>query len=249
MKNYDELLAEFKEWVQTDKNVKKLWELNNKGNATYIHADMYAQGIARKWSQLLTDNYGTKASDWIKEYNNATQKGGFESIEDLAAEISKAYQKAYAESAYYAKNAQNGINAKNRIGMRAIEPKLDNDRLRNLFDKLIDTDTTEEMREHLISKKALDSIARSGVTDTIQANARLQSKAGLHAYVSRDASAGCCKWCDSIAGVYEYGTQPDDFWAVHGDCNCKFEYKPSRTAKTDYINFETSNGKMRKVTR
>lgn len=218
-----------------------LWELNKSGKATYETADIYAKGIASKMSSMLTDAYGTYWSDYI-EANNLTG-----SIDDIANEIALAYKKAYTETAYYSKVVQSGINKDAGIGMKAIEPALDDERLSNLIAVIADDETTIRMEEHLLGEQAIESVTRTAVADTIKVNARIQSKAGLHAYIERDAGAGCCAWCSDIAGKYEYPDVPDDIWRVHAGCTCKFIYRPSKD-EIVRIRYETNNGRLTKIT-
>lgn len=231
MKTYEELFAEFSEWLENDKNVAYLWKLTAEGKADYPLAEMYAKGISEKWAQLLTDAYG---SDIAEEF-------------EVADEIAQAYKKAYSETAYYTQAVQGNVNQRAKIGMKAIRPKLDEERINNLIDVIKSESATAEMKAHLLDKSALQPVTRSAISDTIEANARIQSKAGLHAYVERDPGAGCCKWCNSMAGVYEYGKQPKDFWRIHNDCTCTIEYKPSKYERASKIRYETTNGRVRKI--
>lgn len=224
-----EVLKQFKEWVSTDKTVSYLWELNKSGKATYETADIYAKGIASKMSSMLTEAYGDA------DYS------------DIVDEVASAYKKAYTESAYFSKVVQSGINKDIGIGMKAVEPAIDDERIVNLMEVLEDENTTTQMAQHLLGEQAIESVTRTAVADTIKANARIQSKAGLHAYIERDAGAGCCTWCSDIAGKYEYPDVPDDIWRVHAGCTCKFIYRPSKD-EIVRIRYETNNGRLTKIT-
>lgn len=224
---FDIYLAEFKEYVSTDAKCQSLWAKVKKGAASYRDAENYSARIGKWWSKELSQYYSGK------------------SLEDAVAEIEKSLHKAYSDSAYYAKNVQTIVNSKARIGMKAVEPAIDESRILHLLEKL----ETEPESDWLIGEQAIENITRSAVTDTIRTNARVQSNAGLHAYIKRDSASGCCAWCDSIAGTYEFGDEPDDFWRVHKDCSCSFEYKPSRTRAVEHIRYITNaNGTMTKET-
>lgn len=232
MKTYSELKEEFNEWLATDKDVQYFWKLNKAGNSNYIYADMYAQGVSKKWAELLTDAYGTEIN------------GTNEIIGQISNEIASGYRKAYSESAYYAKNVQNGINAKMNFGIKAIEPKIDEDQISSLITILEDYDTTDAMKAHLLSESAIEPVARKAVSETIKANARFQSDAGIYAYVERDAGSGCCKWCSDLVGRYEFGSQPKDFFMVHNGCTCTIDYKPSRSRDAVKLRYNASQGRF-----
>lgn len=202
-----ELKKEFGEWVTSDAETRRLWQLARDNKSDYAAADKYAERVAAKWSEMLTREFG----------------------DDYAAfeqEIKDAYRKAYSETAYYSKTVQAGINKNAKIGMRAMEPAIDEERVAHLAKRL-----SEDDAGFLLGESALESATRTAVADTIKMNARIQSKAGLHAYITRDPGAGCCTWCNSMAGTYEYGNEPSDFWRVHAGCTCNFIYKPSKTER------------------
>ena len=42
-------------------------------------------------------------------------------------------------------------------------------------------------------------------------------------YIIREGS-NCCEWCSSVAGKYKFGTQPDDIFRRHDNCDCTIIY-------------------------
>lgn len=215
METYNEMLAEFKEWVTTDKKAQALWDKVNKGKATWKDAKSYALQVGAKWSRLFENK--------------------FKNTEDFANyvdDINKSLHKVYSESAYYTKAVQKDTNMSNKIGMNVVEPRMDEERITNFIDKLI---TGEAL--WLFGKDAIGNIAESAIADTIQYNARIQSEFGIKAYIERDTGNGCCEWCESLAGRYIYGEQPSDFFAIHKDCTCVFNYHPVK-APTQRMRYE-----------
>lgn len=223
--DYFELLIDnFKEWQSSNKQCQKMWEKVEQGISDYKDAEEYSKITAKWWSQNLKEIFPEK--DYIK----------------YSDEIAKSLQKAYSQSAYYAKNVQGVINKNAQIGMKAIEPRIEEGRISTLLEKLV----TDEA-DWLLDNDVVTNISRSAVTDTIKANANAQSKAGLYAYIERDAGNGCCEWCSSVSGRYIYGEQPDDFFRVHKDCTCSITYKPSKQ-KWQKITYSYNNGRIRKNT-
>lgn len=215
MTTYNEMLNDFKEWVTTDKKALALWEKIKEGKATWSDAKAYAVRVGAKWSSLFETKF--KDTTDFAEY-----------VED----IEKSLNKVYSESAYYTKSLQKQVNNKAKIGMNPVEPKMEQERIDNFIDKLIVGDAL-----WLFGKDAIGNIAESAVAETIEYNARTQKEFGIKPYIERDTGAGCCEWCESLAGRYVYGEQPKDFFAVHKDCTCVFTYEPIK-APTQRMRYE-----------
>lgn len=202
--NFEELLAIFKEWVQTDEKAKDLWEKIKVGKATYKDAVKYSESIGAEWSRLL--------SEYDENY--------LEHLDD----IEKGLRKAYAETAYYSKSVQSNLNKDAGIGMIPRESHIDDERVSNFMEKLASGEAS-----WLIGKDAVENVSRSAVQDTIQTNARIQKKAGLKTYIVRhEGAGGCCAWCRSMVGRYIYGEQPKNFFQVHKDCTCWIDFETSK---------------------
>lgn len=221
---YDEMYADFKEWKSKDSICTELWNKIENGISTFEDAERYSKRIAQKWSEMLQESYGEGA------------------YEDIIADVEQSLKKAYSNSAYYAKNVMQNENELNGIGIKALEPKLDEDRLRNFIE------TLEGGRESLLDVSAIGNVTRLAVTDTIEYNARVHNDIGLYSYIIRDAGKGCCDWCNKMAGTYEYGEQPPDFFKVHSGCICSITYKPSKKP-IQKIKYVTNNGIISKVTK
>ena len=91
-------------------------------------------------------------------------------------------------------------------------------------------DYTEDDR-----KETLDEIQKM-VDQAIKDNADVQSGAGLHPKIVRTAEAHCCKWCDDLAGTYDYDdvrATGDPVWARHDNCRCLIEYVADRRERVN----------------
>lgn len=213
------IFSEFDKWLHESDEVAEYWKKISDGVASYIDANKFSEMIGKKWSEILLAHVGP---------------GIDVDPEILIDTIEKTLKRAYANSAYYAKKVQELVNQDAGIGMKALEPAIDKYRIQNLIEKLVNGESIDDlildqMNEWLLSPQILENISRSAVTDTIQANARIQSEAGLKTVMIRHiGSDGCCEWCRKMAdGVaYEYGKQPADFWRIHHNCTCWIEYKP-----------------------
>lgn len=221
---YQKMLSEFMKWQKSnDTEYADLWNLVHTGEATYEDAQKYSKVIARKWSELLKKYFGVDAD--IQGLSS----------DEMARDIELALKQCYRNSSYYASKVQEIINDSVKINIKAVEGEIQKSRITNLIEKLKSgEDITEhllitEKTEWLIDALVVENISLSGVTDTLKANARLHTDAGLIAYIERkQGTGGCCKWCASVAGRFVYGEQPDDFFKIHKHCNCVITYMPSR---------------------
>lgn len=221
---YQKMLSEFMKWQKSnDSDYANLWELVETGKATYEDAQKYSKVVAGKWSELLKKYLGVDAD---------TQ--GL-TIDDMANDIEMALRQCYRNSGYYATKVQEIINDSVNINIKAVEGEIDKSRIDNLIEKLkAGDDVTDDIlittgNAWLIEVGVVGNIAMSAVTDTLEANARLHTDAGLTSYIERKQGAGgCCDWCASVAGRFVYGEQPHDFFKIHKHCNCVITYMPSR---------------------
>ena len=104
--------------------------------------------------------------------------------------------------------AQKNLNRKSRVGIRPQEPDFDGNRAYGLVEAV------KERGE--IGKLFYD--------------------AGLHPKIVRTAEAHCCKWCDDLAGTYDYDEVRDTgnpVWARHDNCRCLIEYVADRRERVN----------------
>lgn len=241
---YQKMLSDFMKWQKSnDAEYDNLWKRINSGKATYEDAQKYSKVVAGKWSELLKKYLGVDA-----DTHGLT-------VDDMAKGIENALRQCYRNSSYYAAKVQEIINDSVNINVKAVEGEIQKDRIINLIEKLKSCeDVTEDIlitadSEWLIDEPVVENISMSAVTDTIQANARLHTDAGLYAYIERkQGPGGCCKWCNSVTGRFIYGDQPDDFFKIHKNCNCVITYMPSRKRWQRITYTTNSKGKISKNT-
>ena len=118
--------------------------------------------------------------------------------------------------------AQKNLNDKAHIGIRPQLPDFDGDRAYGLVAAVKDRGE--------IGPQFYDQVTnfdQNVVDQSIRKNAGTQSNAGLHPQIIRTAEARCCKWCEDLAGVYDYYEVKDSgnpVWARHDNCRCTIEY-------------------------
>lgn len=116
-------------------------------------------------------------------------------------------------------------NEKAKIGMKAIRPEFNDDRLKGLIDKLSNAENFTDVQWLL--NEPIVNFSQSVVDDTIETNAKAQAQAGLRVTLYRRAEGGCCEWCNSLAGIYHVargGELPHEVFQRHERCRCHVSY-------------------------
>lgn len=125
------------------------------------------------------------------------------------------------------------------VGLAPASVSADAARISNLVQKFSEAETLDDVR-FLLGEDVVQNIMRGAVNDSIKANADNLYRAGFDVVVAR-TDPGCCEWCASMTGAYPVGSWPDDFWRVHKDCSCSFDYRSRISGVHQKISF--SSGK------
>ena len=123
------------------------------------------------------------------------------------------------------RDVQNGLNAKNGIGIRYQEPKFDWDRINGLITELRDNPEFKNIEKSFYDQ--LTNFSENIVDDSIRDNVGRLYRSGIRTIVVRQAEAGACKWCQEVAGPYDYSEvrmTGSDVWRRHENCHCTIDY-------------------------
>lgn len=119
---------------------------------------------------------------------------------------------------------QKVLDEKQNIHIAAKKPKFHAERVRkaahSLEDKTVPFETIQRRAENAVA-----NIANSFHDDYIKENAKFRQNAGLKCHVTRIGAFECCTWCAEVAGSYEVGKEPADFWRRHDHCSCRMDYE------------------------
>lgn len=69
------------------------------------------------------------------------------------------------------------------------------------------------------------NVGQSFYDSYVEANVKFRSRAGSKTYIIRRQIGSCCKWCASLAGIYESSDAPDDIYRRHQNCKCLVTFK------------------------
>ena len=116
------------------------------------------------------------------------------------------------------------VSASSKIGIKAIEPALNQDRIDGIINRISNEEHFDEVK--WILGEPVVNFTQSIVDDSIKANAEFQYKAGLTPKIIRTVAGNCCEWCRALAGKYSYPDVPKDVYRRHQRCRCTVNYHP-----------------------
>ena len=119
---------------------------------------------------------------------------------------------------------QTALNKKAGIGIKAIIPELNQDRIKGVIERVVATEQFDDIK--WILDEPVKNFSQSIVDDAIRENAEFQYNAGMQPRIVRILAGGCCDWCREVAGMYTYPKVPKDVYRRHQRCRCLVEYDP-----------------------
>lgn len=217
----DDVLPELLEEVQTNFEqefgkseivVKALKALEAK-KATYANANDFAIEVGEILSKALTTSVtADKLPDGKMYYNIAKRL------------LEPVLQQNHELVADYSSKVQTILNEKAKISIAAQPVVLNQDRINGFIERFSKEDKFDDVKWLL--GDPIVNFTQSIVDDSIKKNAEFHAKAGLQPKIVRKTAGRCCKWCQSLAGSYNYPDVPKDVYRRHQNCRCTVDYKP-----------------------
>lgn len=215
---YEEIREKFIKRYSEDETIRKL--LNE--TISYANGNAYALRIGEILGDLLANISANDLPDGRMYYNIAEKV------------IAPLMRSNYDLVASFCDFVQKYLNEKAGISFNPLKPKINEDRLLGILDEIANALNYDEVKTRLPSQMA--NFSQNVVTDYVQTNAEYHYKAGLKPKIVRrlgyGGEAGTCKWCQRLAGVYDYADVSDkgnDVWRHHEDCFCSIEFIPSKS--------------------
>ncbi len=215
----EEVRKAFTNYRNSDKLLGQLRFKIEDGKASYEDVSAYAVRLGELLSKALKLKVSAKDLPDGKLYYNIAEK--------LLGPLLKENHELIS---YAAKITQQSLNKAAGLGVKAVVPKLDADRLNELYNLAASYDSFEQAA--WVLGEPVVTFSQSVVDDTIRENVEYHGKAGLHPTVTRIAESGCCKWCSGLAGKYDYPV-PREIYQRHNRCRCLVLYDPGNGEKTD----------------
>ena len=135
---------------------------------------------------------------------------------------------AYVMVSDVADEIQTVANKRAGIGLKAIRPPLEEERVKGLIDAV--TSGEYAATEHFLDYP-VQCLVDHFADNHMQKNAEFLDNSGIYTYVIRTAEANCCEWCSDRAGTYESyrDAQDNEAFARHDGCRCTLEIKLGKT--------------------
>lgn len=199
-------------------NTQRLSKMAASGSISYAEAgkrvSQYGQSAGRTILSFLKENF----PDGIAE-------------DDALELIPPALRVNYKYAVNLATSAQEQVNKKARIKLKALSPDFNEEKAVNMAKHIADTGITDDV------VKLVQENARSVVDSTIAVNANAHENAGLSVRVIRKYDGvgvhngrDACEWCLERQGEWEHvaDAQADGAFERHPGCGCEIIYQTTR---------------------
>lgn len=210
---YEKIQRLFEQKFQQDGVIQDLYQLILEGNADYKEAGEFAIRTGELLAQVFETTFDSETLPDGRLYLNIAQrtvepmlKGNYELVTDVCGQV------------------QEQLNRKAGLGLKTVKPKLNQDRINGILNKLSNEPRFDDVAWMLA--EPVVNFTQSIVDDAVRENADFQYRAGLHPKIVRTSTGNCCKWCDKLAGTYDYNDLPDDIYRRHNHCRCRVEFLP-----------------------
>lgn len=220
----------FAGYLMRDKDLKRIANRVRDGT-DYEDANEYAVRVGELLSKSIDDN--TQSLAYMSE------EVARELLTPLLVETHDLVAGASAQ-------VQKNMNTAAGIGLEALEPDIDTNRIDGLVNKVASYDTYDEAR--WVMHEPVVNYHQAIVDQAIRKNASAHTKAGFDAVIIRKTEAHKtvtgrkiirgraypykytvpCKWCAGLEGVYKYkdvSNTGNDVFRRHEACRCIIIYK------------------------
>lgn len=221
----------FEKEYRSNIRIKELYKKIQNGSATYVEADDFAVEVGSILANAFGNNLSSDVLPDGKMYYNIAK-----------AVIEPMMINNYDLVSSVAQQVQTNMNKAAGVGIKAIVPKLNQDRVDGIINGISTADNFDSAKWRL--GEPIVIFSQSIIIDSIRENAKFQYDAGLGPKIVRQSTGKCCDWCNQVVGSYEYPDVPKDVYKRHDYCRCKVDYVLTRYRRNVHNN---NKGKRRYV--
>lgn len=186
--------------------------------ATYRDVNEYAIEVGN----ILADTLGTNIEASVlpdgKMYFNIADRL-----------LNETLQKNFDLISGYADDVQSLLNEQAGLHLEVQHPEFNKEKVAGIVNRISSEDDFDDIK--WITSDPIINFSQSVVDDYVDANIGFQSKIGLNPLITRRLMGRACKWCNNLAGTYNYGEEPHDIYRRHENCRCIVEYNPGTGKK------------------
>ena len=217
----EKIQNQFNEEVKNNTIINNILIKQNKGTANYADSLSFAKEIGKCVCNAFKNNVSDDVLPDGKMYYDIAKT----LIEPICKEN-------YKRIASHCVAVQTSLNRKANIGLNAIEPTYKSDRTEGLIKYISSVDKYSSREKSFL--QSLITNAKFVVDDSVKENADFHFHVGLSPKIVRTTNGKCCKWCQNIAGVYDYKDVKktgNDVFRRHANCDCTVTYDPGDGSK------------------
>lgn len=213
----EKVKKDFDAKMAADEKVKAIQKRIAQGTATSEDISLYSMQVGDHAAEALQANLTAGTLPNGNLYYNIADRvvmpqliDNYNLVEDIAEQI------------------QMQLNEAAGIGLQPTRVGINQGRTSGIIDALTKNPEDGIDAVKWLLNEPIKNYTQSVADEFIKENAKAQANAGLSARVERRVYGGCCDWCRGLAGVYDYGTEPGDFYRKHEECRCIILFNPSK---------------------
>lgn len=215
----------------TDKQIGQLIQRVADGVATYKEVEEYAVRCGEFLAEAFQENLMSDILPDGRMYFNIADRvirppmeHNHELVADFAAQV------------------QQSLNEAAGIRIRPQRPDLDTDRIDGIINRVSSEPDFDSIR--WILGDPVVNFTQNVADESIRKNADFHARSGFEPKITRTAEGKACKWCQEVAGTYDYADtkgKGNDVWRRHENCRCLIEYIPRKGDRQRVYNYRESN--------
>ena len=220
----EQIQSDFKNRFDKSEKIAILYARIRDGTATYKDADTFAAETGEILAAVFRDNLSSDVLPDGKLYYNIAER-------ILRPTLEHNYELVAGVSA----DIQNILNKAAGIGIKAVRPELNQDKVQGIIDIASGKEQYDDIAYMLDSPVV--NFTQSIVDESVRVNAEFQYRSGMSPKIVRTSSGKCCEWCDGIAGVYNYSevmNTGNDVFRRHKNCVCLVEFVAGKDIKNTH---------------
>lgn len=221
----EKIQKQFQADLKNNQKIKSILLKQKRGMIDYTDSLEFAKEIGNILKDSLKENIDEELLPDGKMYYNIAQrileptiKNNFDIIADQC------------------EKTQNILNKKAKIGLQSAKIDYNEEKTRSIIDYISNAESYSQREKSFLS--AIVTNAKSIVDDSVKNNADLHYKTGLNPKIIRTARGKTCKWCQAVAGIYDYKdvkNTGNDVFRRHANCDCTVIYDPGDGSKAQNV--------------
>lgn len=221
----EKIQKQFQANLKNNQKIKSILLKQKRGMIDYTDSLEFAKEIGNILKDSLKENIDEELLPDGKMYYNIAQrileptiKNNFDIIADQC------------------EKTQNILNKKAKIGLQSAKIDYNEEKTRSIIDYISNAESYSQREKSFLS--AIVTNAKSIVDDSVKNNADLHYKTGLNPKIIRTARGKTCKWCQAVAGIYDYKdvkNTGNDVFRRHANCDCTVIYDPGDGSKAQNV--------------